>query len=131
MLLEPGLEKDPMRKYLSGKLFLAGLSLLIFWALPGRISAQEDADRSGFVLGGWAGYGQMNVDSENISSSSNGTFSLGFSGGYAITSKFVLGVEVNGWTLESYNLQDPSKGESISNVLIAINYSPLFIFHYL
>jgi len=69
----------------------------------------------------------VNLDSGNISSSSNGTFALGFTGGYAITSRFVLGVEVNGWTVKSYNLQDPSKGESISNVSVGINYFPFVL----
>jgi opacity protein-like surface antigen len=67
------------------------------------------------------------LDSGNISRGSNGTFTLGFSGGYAITSRFVLGVEVNGWTLESYDLEDPSQGESISNVSIGINYFPFVL----
>jgi hypothetical protein len=73
------------------------------------------------------GPGKCISDSGNISRSSNGTFTLGFTGGYAITSRFVLGVEVNGWTLKSYNLEDPSQGESISNVSIGINYFPFVL----
>jgi hypothetical protein len=118
------LERDPMRKNLWRKVFLAGLLISIFWVRPERILAQEYVDRSGFVLGGWAGYGQMNVNAENVSRSSHGTFALGFSGGYAITSKVVLGMELNGWTLKAFDPEDPSKGESVSNVALFINVFP-------
>lgn len=116
-----------MRTNLAKKLLLPVLIVSISWMLPERTLAQENAYRNGFVLGGWAGFGQVNLDSGNISRSSNGTFTLGFTGGYAITSRFVLGVEVNGWTLKSYNLEDPSQGESISNVSIGINYFPFVL----
>ena len=107
------------------KIFLAGLFITIIWMLPEIILAQENVDRNGFVLGGWAGYGQMNVNTDNISRSSYGTFALGFSGGYAITSKIVMGLELNGWTLKAFDTKDPSRGESISNISIFINYFPI------
>jgi len=113
-----------MRTNLRRVLFLTGLLVSAFWMLPERISAQENADRNGFVLGVWAGYGQMKVNTDNVSSSSNGTFALGFNGGYAITSKVVLGVELNGWTIKGFDPEDPSKGESISNVSGFINVFP-------
>jgi len=107
------------------KIFLAGLFIIIIWMLPEIILAQENVDRNGFVLGGWAGYGQMNVNTDNISRSSYGTFALGFSGGYTITSKIVMGIELNGWTLKAFDTKDPSRGESISNISIFINYLPI------
>jgi len=107
------------------KLFLAVFFITINWMLPETILAQDNVDRNGFVLGGWAGYGQMNVNTDNISRSSYGTFALGFSGGYAITSKIVMGIELNGWTLKAFDTKDPSRGESISNISIFINYFPI------
>ena len=107
------------------KIFLAGLFITIIWMLPEIILAQENVDRNGFVLGGGAGYGQMNVNTDNISRSSYGTFALGFSGGYVITSKIVMGLELNGWTLKAFNTKDPSRGESISNISMFINYFPI------
>ena len=106
------------------KFFLAGLLITIYWMLPEIMLAQEYADRNGFVFGGWAGYGQMDVKTDNITRSSYGTFALGFSGGYAITSKIVMGIELNGWRLKAFNTKDPSKGESVSNVSIYLNYFP-------
>jgi len=113
-----------MRKNSLRKVFLAGLLISIFWILPERILAQEYVDRSGFAVGGWAGYGQMHVNADNVSGNSDGAFALGFSGGYAINSKVVLGIELNGWTLKAFDPEDPSKGESISNVAIFINVYP-------
>jgi len=70
----------------------------------------------------------MNVNTDNISRSSYGTFTLGLSGGYTITSKLIMGIELNGWTLKAFNTEDPSEGESVSNVSIFINYFP-FVNH--
>ena len=91
---------------------------------PGILCAEEYVERNGMVIGGWAGYGQMNVNTDNSSGSSNGTFALGFKGGYAPTSELIFGLELNGWTLEAYNTNDPSKGESVSNVSVFVNYFP-------
>jgi len=107
------------------KLSGALLFILFLWMLPGEIYAQENIDRNGFVLGGWAGYGQMNVNTDNTSRGSHGTFALGFKGGYAITSKVIIGLELNGWTINAHDINDPSKGESVSNGSIFINYFPL------
>jgi hypothetical protein len=106
------------------KLFVLGLLITIFCMPPEIILAQDKADRSGFLFGGWAGYGQMNVSTDNDSSNSHGTFALSFRGGYAVMSNVVIGLELNGWTIEAYNLEDPSKGESVSNVSLFFNYFP-------
>ncbi len=37
----------------------------------------------------------------------------------------LLGVEFNGWTLQSYDVNDPTQGESISNVSAFIHYFPM------
>jgi len=92
--------------------------------LPENIFSQEKVDRNGFILGGWAGYGLMNVHTDNISRNSYGTFALSFRGGYTIISKAVIGLELNGWTLKAYDIKDPSKGESVSNVSLFLNYFP-------
>jgi len=100
------------------------LIVSVFGMFPENISAGESLERTGIVLGGWAGYGLMDVNTDDSSGSSHGTFALGFKGGYAITTRLVTGLEFNGWTLEAYNTKDPSKGETVSNVSIFINYFP-------
>jgi len=113
-----------MRANRCGKLFLAGLLITIFWMLPENILAQENIDRNGFFLGAWAGYGRMNVHTDNISRNTYGTFALSFRGGYTVTSKAVIGLEINGWTLKAYDIKNPSKGESVSNISLFIDYFP-------
>ena len=107
------------------KLFLVAGVLFLFLILPEVILAQKNTYRNGFMVGGWAGYGQINLNTSTISNSSHGTFALGFCGGYAIYSKVVMGMELNGWTSKTSNLEDPAEGESISNVSIFLNYFPI------
>lgn len=91
---------------------------------PDISTAEEYRERSGFVVGGWAGYGVMNVSTDNSTRNSNGTFALGLRGGYALSSRVILGLELNGWTLKAYDVNDPSKGESVSNISIFMDYFP-------
>jgi hypothetical protein len=92
---------------------------------PRILFARENIEPGEFVFGGWAGYGHVNVVEAGSGASSGGAFSLGFSGGYAIASSAVIGLEVNGWTLKAYDINDPSRGESISNFSGYVNYFPL------
>lgn len=88
-------------------------------------SAQENINRNGWFFAGVAGgYGLTHVNTGGGSGHSEGTFALGFRGGYAISSSVVTGLELNGWTLEAYDFNDPSKGESLGNVSVFINYFP-------
>lgn len=107
------------------KMFItACLIASIFGLRSGDISAQEYIEHEGLIFGGWAGYGLVNVDTDSGSRNSQRGFALGFRGGYAITSRVTAGLELNGWTLKAYDFNDPSKGESISNVSVYISYFP-------
>lgn len=105
-------------------LLAALMALFAVWAFPGAASAREPVERDGFVLGAWAGYGRIGVDSDNVSKSGYGSFAFGLRGGYAVTRRLVAGVELNGWTLKAYDNQDPSKGESVSTVSLALDWFP-------
>lgn len=97
----------------------------LLWFSPGEASAEEGINRDGLFFAGVAGgYGLVKVHTENGSENSEGTFALGFRGGYAINSAIMAGVELNGWTLKAYDYNDPSKGESVSDISIFINYFP-------
>lgn len=78
-----------------------------------------------FLLGGWAGLGHVSLDINNTPSRSENALAMGFRAGYATTSRVLIGFEFNGWTLKSYDFNDPSKGESISNFSAFINYFPM------
>lgn len=92
--------------------------------VDGKLLAQESVERSGIVVGASAGYGSIDVHTAEISKDSYGTFALGFRGGYAFNPHIVAGLELDGWTLKPYDLEDPSKGESVSNVSLFLNYFP-------
>lgn len=105
-------------------LISAFMIVSIISIFPAKIHAAEYIERTGIVIGGWAGYGVMDVNTDDSFGNSHGTFALGLKGGYAITTRFIAGLELNGWTLKAYDTKDPSKGETVSNVSIFINYFP-------
>jgi hypothetical protein len=93
--------------------------------LPENLSAQEYGGHAGALeISGWAGYGLVDVNANNSAASSRSAFALGFRGGYAITSRVAVGLELSGWTINAYDFNNPSHGESISNVSAYMDYSP-------
>jgi len=94
--------------------------------MPGSVCAQGQVEREGvFVVGVAGGYAWMNVAADNRPGNPEGAFAFGIRGGYAITRDVFAGMELNGWTLNTYDMNDPSRGESISNVSAVINYFPM------
>jgi hypothetical protein len=121
-----------LRSRVCRELFLACLFIATFTISNGELKAQENLaqekiDRTGYMIGGSAGYGSVDVHTAEVSKDSYGTFALGFRGGYAVNPHAVIGIELNGWTLKpyDYNGRDPAKGESVSNVSLFVNYFPL------
>ena len=55
---------------------------------------------------------------------------LGFKVGYRFNPRYLVGLELSGWTLESGNLWDPSEGEGISQVLIITQLYPDIASHF-
>lgn len=105
-------------------LLLTCLFIFTYSIFYGKLLAQENVDRTGYVIGGSAGYGLIDVHTAEVSKDSYGSFALGFRGGYAVNPHAVVGIELNGWTLKAYDLEDPSKGESVSNLSLFVNYFP-------
>lgn len=79
-----------------------------------------------FLFGGWVGLGHVSLDANSSAGRSENALALGFRAGYAATSRALIGFELNGWTLKSYDINDPAKGESISNFSAFINYFPMY-----
>ena len=92
--------------------------------LPKPLFAQEYVEPNTLSFGGWAGYGSVNINKDIGTDSSQSAFALGFRAGYSINSRTILGFELNGWTLKAYDIWDPSKGESFSNLSVFVNYYP-------
>ena len=78
-----------------------------------------------FLLAGWAGLGHVSLVANNSAGRSENAFAMGFRAGYAMTSYALIGLDFNGWLLKSYNVNDPTKGESISTTSAFINYFPM------
>ncbi len=115
----------PLEKTRSIGLFGICLLASIVCFLPWKAHGEEIIDRKGFVFGGWLGYGSLNLGTDNGYGNTSDTLAFGLKGGYAIMPRVVLGLELNGWTLEEGDVNDPSEGESISNVSLFLNFFPL------
>jgi hypothetical protein len=71
------------------------------------------------------GEGQLKISSDQAKGNRDATFALGFAGGSQLGNKVRLGLHVNGWLLQAFNLNDPTVGESVSNVSGILDFFPL------
>lgn len=97
--------------------------ILGFLLISSRAMAEENSKRSGFWGGIDIGAGFVQRSFEDNKEDEYNLF-LGFKVGYTITPNFLAGLELSGWTLESSDLEDPSKGEGISQVFLITRYYP-------
>lgn len=75
----------------------------------------------GLELGG----GQIKLTSDQFSGTRNSAFALGFVGGHSLGNRARIGLEFNGWLLQSFNTTNPAVGESVSNVLGLVDAFPI------
>ncbi len=76
-------------------------------------------------LGFELGDGQIKLTSDQFSGTRNPAFALGFLGGHSLGNRARIGLELNGWLLQSFNLNNPAVGESVSNVLVVVDAFPI------
>lgn len=76
-------------------------------------------------VAGELGEGQFTLSSDQVQGKRDSTFALGFAGGRQLGSRFRAGLHVNGWLLQAFNLNDPTVGESVTNVTGVIDVFPL------
>jgi len=104
------------------------LAILIFIGMTslGVELAQAQADRNhrAWWAGGEIGEGQLSLASDQIHRDRTPTFALGVFGGHRLGDHARVGLEINGWLLQGFNLNDPTVGESVSNVLGVIDVFP-------
>jgi Outer membrane protein beta-barrel domain len=86
--------------------------------------AQIDQNLRAWFVGGEIGEGQLSLSSDQIHRDRTPTFALGFFGGHRLGDQARVGLEVNGWLLQASNLNDPTVGEGVSNVLGVIDVFP-------
>jgi hypothetical protein len=78
------------------------------------------------------GEGQLQLTSDQQQGTRHPTFAFGIVGGHKIGSRARVGMQVNGWLLQASNFNDPTVGESVSNVMFLVDAfpvrkSPLFL----
>jgi hypothetical protein len=104
------------------------LAILIFIAMASLgvkpAQAQMDQNFRAWWAGGEIGEGQLSIASDQIHRGRTPTFALGFLGGHRLGEHARVGLEINGWLLQASNLNDPTVGESVSNVLGVIDVFP-------
>lgn len=71
------------------------------------------------------GEGQLKLTSHQLNTARNPVFALGFVGGHSLGNRARVGLELNGWLLQSFNLNNPAVGESVSNVLVVVDVFPI------
>lgn len=110
-------------------LLIVGLIL----ATPGAFAqARMQTNVRPWWVGLELGDGQIKLTSDQFSGTRNPAFALGFVGGHSLGNRARIGLEVNGWLLQSFNNNNPAVGESVSNVLgivdaFPIRKTPLFL----
>jgi hypothetical protein len=71
------------------------------------------------------GDGQIKLTSDQFNGTRNPSLALGFVGGHNLGNRVRVGLELNGWLLQSYNNSNPAVGESVSNVLGLVDVFPV------
>lgn len=101
-------------------------SFLAFLALvsAGPLGADAPSGVPNYWLAGEVGYGSAHL-STSLGSRSRAALALGVEGGVALNPYLDVGLRLNGWTIEASNLNDPSKGESLSQVLALLRVRPM------
>jgi hypothetical protein len=98
--------------------------LLSAIALGLSLSAQAGQERKGGWFAAELGFGRLNQQS-SVGSRTDDLFAGGFRGGYAINRHVLVGLQVNGWLIETANLEDPSKGATLTQVFVITEVYPL------
>jgi hypothetical protein len=101
-------------------LFITTLTLTTFAA------AEPPPDtRPHFWAGAELGYGSLSVGSDQEPQSTNGCFSWGVKLGAVINHTVRVGLLLDGWNIQSGNLNDPSKGVGVGEAFAVGQFYPM------
>lgn len=107
-----------------GKGLLAVLFLSVCFANPARAQQSQPNARPWWVEF-QIGEGQLQLESDQSAGVRHSTFAMGFAGGHRLGSRARVGLQLNGWLLQAFNLNDPSVGESVSDVMAVADLFPI------
>ena len=92
--------------------------LLLMGACARPAPAQQAGqDVRPWWIGGELGAGELKFSSDQLQGDRSTAFALGFVGGHTLGSRARIGMEVNGWLLQAFDLYNPTVGESVTNLL--------------
>jgi hypothetical protein len=92
--------------------------------MPGLLLAQEPPARRGLWIGLGFGGGQVEHWSDQESHTRKATVTASLRGGIVVIPSLRLGLEVNGWGIESGDVWDPSKGVTVNEILLIAQFYP-------
>jgi hypothetical protein len=87
---------------------------------PPQASDVRDGPRGWLDIGIGGGWTHL----ESADSDRRGSFALDFGGGLWVREEIGMGARLGGWTLEGFNLGDPSEGESLSEAFAVVRLRP-------
>ncbi|SRR5712692_3866410 len=104
--------------------FVILIACLILATPVAFAQAQKEPTVRPWWVGFELGDGQIKLTSDQLSGTRNPAFALGFVGGHNLGNRARIGLEVDGWLLQSFNTSNPAVGESVSNVLGLVDAFP-------
>lgn len=93
-------------------------------AMPGPLLAQEPPPRRGLWIALGFGGGQVLRWSDQESATRKTTVTVSLRGGIVVVPALRLGLEANGWGLESGNIDDPAKGVTVNETMLIAQVYP-------
>ena len=106
-------------KYISSISFLA----LCLALVHSDVLATNESDQAGVWVGVDIGGGNVKTSIEGDNENESAHY-LSFKALYRLDPHYLVGFELSGWTLESGNLWNPSKGEGISQAFVVTQFYP-------
>jgi len=100
------------------------LLIIIQTLEPGSLCAQQETEGRKFYAGVEMGAGRLMLSENNFNENRSTNYELGFYGGYIPVRMLRIGINVNGFLVESYGIENPSKGISISNTQLQLQLFP-------
>lgn len=109
---------------------LLALTLLILFCFLPHMQAQQTPLPEAWKLPPWwvsftLGEGQLKISSVQQQGDRVPRFAMGFEGGHRLRSRARVGLKLGGWLLQPFNQNDPTVGESVSNVTGVVDVFPL------
>jgi hypothetical protein len=94
-------------------------------SLPALAQESQPSDFSRVWGGLDIGYAYLSRTYSKTDRTTDGTATLAFRGGFAVDRRLLIGAEFGGWSIQSSDLSQPTRGEAISTRFLMAQYYPL------